>query len=500
MNVRAIASTYCPAYLRPAFTRIETSPLGLRLARGVFWSMAGAVISRGLMLVATVVVARLLGKTAYGELGMIQSTVGMFGTFAGFGLGLTATKHVAEFRQSDPARAGRIIALSSLVAIVTGGAMGLALAVLAPWLAEHTINAPHLTGVLRIGALILFLNAINGAQTGALSGFEAFRTVAYVNLLVGLLSFPVLICGAWLGGLTGAIWALVLNLGFNLLSNHLALRHTAERYGVPLSPADCTRELPVLWQFSLPAVLSGTLVGPVSWLCNAMLVNRPAGYSEMGIFAAALVFHQVIFSACQLLSSPLLALICSEDTANNRRLGAANILSSWALGLVFAIPLLCFPEVAEFLLGQQYREGNFRLTLTIVLFYNCILTYRTGLLRVLQSKGLLWWGLANNLLWAIVLVPTAYYAAEWGAVGLACSYAIAYSAVSVVFVPVYVKYGKVPPGLVVSRESALVWLVVLSLVIAVYCNAPLALRLIASPFVIVATAFAIQRTWVRCTA
>ena len=62
--------------------------------------MAGLLISRGLLLIATVFVARILGKIVYGEFGMIQSTVGMFGVFAGFGMGLTATKHVAEFRQS----------------------------------------------------------------------------------------------------------------------------------------------------------------------------------------------------------------------------------------------------------------------------------------------------------------------------------------------------------------------------------------------------------------
>ena len=119
MSVKSIASTCCPSFFRPMFSRIENSPIGLRLARGVFWSMAGAVISRGLMLAASVLVARMLGKMGFGELGMIRSTVGMFGIFAGFGLGLTATKHVAEFRSSDPERAGRIISLSWLVAMVT---------------------------------------------------------------------------------------------------------------------------------------------------------------------------------------------------------------------------------------------------------------------------------------------------------------------------------------------------------------------------------------------
>ena len=227
----------------PTLARIEASKIGYRLAKGAFWSMAGAVISRGLMLAAWVLVARMLGKTGYGELGMIQSTVGMFGVFAGFGLGLTATKHVAEFYRNDPERTGRIIGLSGLVAMGTGGLMAMGLFIFAPWLAEHTINAPHLAGVLRIGALILFINALNGAQTGALSGFEAFKTIAYVNLLVGLISFPVLAGGAYFGGLTGAVWALAINLGVNWLFNHLALRKEAHRYGVSLTFRKCSTRI-----------------------------------------------------------------------------------------------------------------------------------------------------------------------------------------------------------------------------------------------------------------
>ncbi len=55
----------------------------------------------------------MLGKEEFGKLGIVQSTVGMFQVFAGFGLGLTATKYVAEFRDSDPAKTGRIIGLSA---------------------------------------------------------------------------------------------------------------------------------------------------------------------------------------------------------------------------------------------------------------------------------------------------------------------------------------------------------------------------------------------------
>ena len=58
--------------------------LRARFTTAAFWSIAGAVISRGCVLLASIACARLLGKTGFGELGMIQSTVGVFGIFAGF--------------------------------------------------------------------------------------------------------------------------------------------------------------------------------------------------------------------------------------------------------------------------------------------------------------------------------------------------------------------------------------------------------------------------------
>ena len=51
--------------------------------------------------------------------------------------------------------------------------------------------APALAGELRIAGILLFFNALNGAQTGALSGFEAFRAIARINLVRGLIAFPI---------------------------------------------------------------------------------------------------------------------------------------------------------------------------------------------------------------------------------------------------------------------------------------------------------------------
>ena len=430
MNVKSIASALCPSFFKSAFDRIETSPIGYRLATGTFWSMVGAVTSRGLMLASTILVARILGKTVYGELGMIQSTVGMFGIFAGFGLGLTATKHVAEFRQSDPERAGHIIGLSELFSIITGGVMAAGLFLFAPWLAEHTINAPHLIGVLRIGALIILINALNGAQTGALSGFEAFKTIAYVNLFVGLISFPILVCGAYCGGLTGAVWALVINLGINWFLNHIALRKETRRYGVPFTFNQCNRELSILWKFSLPAVLGGIVVSPVIWICNAILANRADGYAQLGIFSAANQWRIAILFIPGMLAQVVLPMLSNLnnqiDYAKYTKVLKYNILINGGTALLMAACVALLARLIMRSYGPGFEQGLW--VLVCLAFTTVLVSVNNVVGQAIASKGHMWVGLSFNTLWAIVLLFATFILIPlgYGALGLAIANLIAY--------------------------------------------------------------------------
>lgn len=419
--------------LRAVLSRIETSAIGYRLARGAFWSIVGAVLSRGLMLAASIVVARMLGKTGYGELGMVQSTVGMFGVFAGFGLGMTATKYVAEFRHSDPARAGRIISLAWFVAIVTGGLMAICLFLFAPWLAEHAISASHLSGMLRISSLVLLLSALNGAQTGALSGFEAFRMIAFVNFLVGLLSFPILIGGAWVGGLTGAVWALLFNLSINWFLNHLALRREARRYGIFLSCKNCRREFTVLWQFSLPAVLSNAMVMPANWLCRAMLVNQPGGYGEMGVFSAAEQWYGVMLFLPYLLGQVLLPIL-SEGLGQDRRIESVRLLVlTMKVNALLIVPVVAVASAASRHIMNLYGEGlgeNWP-TLVVVLFTAGLVAIQSPTAQAIAASGRMWVGCAMNVGWAVVFIVGTVLLVHRGSVGLALARLAGYAIHSV---------------------------------------------------------------------
>lgn len=485
-NASALVMRWMPSFLQPWVARVQSSPLGYRLARGAFWSFLGTLISQGLGFAALVLVARMLGKEGFGELGVIQNTVGMFGVFAGFGLGITATKHVAEFRLKDPAKAGRIMTLCALFAVGSGGLIALVLVLSAPWLAAQTLAAPHLSGLLQVGAVLLLLNALNGTQTGALAGFEAFRAITTVNLWAGLTKFPLMVGGVYLAGVTGAVWGLVASTGINWLLNHLALRREARRAGVPFGELrDCGQEWRVLYGFSLPALLSGAMVAPVQWASIAMLVNQPGGYAEMGIYSAALVFKGIIVFLGATLNQPLLAMVAHEKVSSEGRLSKVNILLTWGLGMFVALPLLCFPELAQMLYGQKFSDASFTHTFVLIVFITCITVYKQGLARVLIAGNLLWWGFLSNLIWGALVLSSAFFLVKWGAVGLAAAYAISYILITIFFIPFYLKIGLVSGKTIISFEAIVIWLLVFCLVLMNWLNFPVIYRVMCFPMSII---------------
>lgn len=428
ITIRKAIYACCPAFLEPTLARIESSEIGYRLAKGAFWSLAGTAISRALMLLASIFVARILGKAGFGELGIIQATVGMCGVFAGFGLGLTATKHVAEFRQTDPERAGRIIGLCGVVAMASGALMALLLLIFAPWLAEHTINAPNLSGALRIGALILFISALNGAQTGALSGFEAFKTIACVNLFVGLISFPILVLGAYLTGLTGAVWALVINLCFNWLLNHIALRKEARKYQISFTLQGSSLELPVLWKFSLPAVLAGSMVGPVDWVCSAFLVNQPNGYGEMGVFNAANQWFAMLMFLPGLLGSVVLPVLSERLGQKDADRSLKTMVLAIKANAFLVMPVVLVASIASPYIMNFYGKGfsNGWPTLVVVLLTAGLLAIQAPVGQIIAASGRMWIGFAMNIGWALVFILGTLLLIGKGSVGLATAKGIAY--------------------------------------------------------------------------
>lgn len=411
-------------------TWLDKNPMRRRLARGAFWTLAGSMAARLLTIPISIILARWMGPSKYGELGVINSSIDLFVVFAGFGLGLTATKHVAELRRSDPERAGRILALSTATAGITAALTAIVFFLMAPYLAAHALNAPHLAGLLRISSLVLFLAAINGAQLGGLFGFEAFRATARIQTIIGLTSLPLTLAGYWLGGLDGIVWSMVACRLVDWLLRRLALISEASQAGVPFRLRGWTKELPVLWRYSVPALLAGILVAPVNWACTAMLVNRPGGYVEMGIFNVANQWYGALLFLPTVLGSGLLPLLSDrlgqKDGHSSLRVVVFMLrMNSLIVLPAVALGALLSPWIMHFY-GPAYERGW--PTLVVVLLTAGIFAILVPVGDVIAASGRMWAGMAMNGGWAAVFIGSTMLLVHRGAFGLGSARLIAYGA------------------------------------------------------------------------
>lgn len=431
INVAQIVERFIPAPFKPYWEQRGTSPIGYRLVRGGFWSMMGTGISQTLNLIIIIVVARMLGKESYGEYGIIMNTLAVFNVFTVYGLGMTATKHVAEFKNSDPARAGRIMALFSLMAVGTALLMSFILLIVSSWLAQTILAAPHLAFLLSISAGYLFFCAFNSVQTGILSGLEAFRAIAWINTVSSMLLFLSLGIGVYFFGLTGAVGAMVISMAITCVISNIELRKEAGNAGISFIFSECSKEIKILVKFSLPAVLAAMMYTPANWLCVTMLVNQHGGYGEMGIFSAASSWQKAILFLPQCLQTISLPMLSDFHGTKERRLYRKAfwyniVLITGSAGAAAAMIALASPFIMK-LYGAGFSSGTY--VLVIISFVAVLTSIDYFISVVIMTQWNMWFIFVSNALWAMILITAAYFMIPTrGALGLSMAMLLAYVA------------------------------------------------------------------------
>ena len=180
-----------------------SSALWGRLIHGVKWNVLEAAIVASGNLAASVIAARLLGLGDFGAYSIIRSTVYMMASVAGMGLGVTATKYIAELRNSDHSRLNSVLGLCSIIAVGTSLCFAGVLLLFAQQIASYNLRVPEIAEQLRIAALYILFVTVNGYQIGILVGFEAFAALARINLIQVVASLAISFVFTWFWGLTG---------------------------------------------------------------------------------------------------------------------------------------------------------------------------------------------------------------------------------------------------------------------------------------------------------
>ncbi|MDR7130551.1 O-antigen/teichoic acid export membrane protein [Algoriphagus sp. 4150] len=424
--------------------RAFSSEIFKRILRGSFWNAVLNFFSKGVSFIGTVIIIRLIGKEAYGEFGMLNSTIAMFGMFTTFSISQTATKHIAEFRDLDKPRAGRIIGLSFLFS----GALGLLIFIIvqltAGLLAENSLEAPHLEGSLRLMAAGMLFGSLNGAQYGVVNGLEAFKENSFLGIALGIFLTLVKIALTYWFGFFGAVLGMTVEPLITYLATFYLVRKLLTRSRLKIMFSGALKEYKILFNYSLPSLLSGLLIFPTNWYTMSLLATRGGGYDDLADFNVANQwFNVLIFITYILVSSflPIFADLWAKKQYNqvNRIVKSAS-LTIIAVFIPICLVFLIFGESIATIYGPEYAGTGmliFVSVFTLIPQSLCIV-----LNNVLVATGRTWTSLLIFGAWSICFIGLTFALLSLSSMGLVLARLIAFLVYLLVLVWVYINFYK----------------------------------------------------------
>lgn len=399
------------------------------IVSGIGWTGLGSGFVQIFNLGISILIARLVSTEEFGELGILKSTITTFSILGGFGMSITATKFIAEFKSKSSHRINSIISLCLVFTLFFSIIISSLSYNYSEIIAEKVLNSINLTGKVKLTSIILLFSSLQGVSSGILNGFSSFKKLSKNIVGSSLISIPfqiILIIEYQVNGaLMGIMIHQIIFTLFNIRSIKSEIKLISKGFQFKIDQTDYS----IISSFSIPSLLSSLLVAPTLLLCSSILTKSPNGYQEMGYFSLAnqmRIFALFIPTTIMQISLPLLS---SSGTSKDVKF-KSNLLMQLQLtissALIVSIFIALFSPVIISIFGENYKDKE---VVIIIMAISTIFTGVNSILgQVIASSNKMWIGFLSNLIWALSLyyLTSLFINNNLGAVGLALAFLISY--------------------------------------------------------------------------
>lgn len=435
-----------------------------KILSGAFWLGLGTILSKFLLALAYIILARIVTAEEYGQYGMLKSTIDNFLIFASMGIGLTTTKYISENKNENPQTASGILGASQLLVLVLGFFVAIFLLVFSNQIAVRMLNSLEMQPLLVVVSFILVITSFNGVQLGALLGLQGYKAVSISNIAQGILLFIGITLGGYIAGVKGAIIGNLLALFCLSITIHFILKKESLKFNIKATLKNWKSHTKIIYKFAIPASLSTFITAPTIWILNTMLVRTPGGYEQLGIYSAVIVFSSAIQMLNGTLGNVLLPIFLSKETEITPKKEFINYFGAWYIAILVALPLLVFPEIVSLIIGDSYNKQVVLPVVSLSLISALIISYRQGISRDLIMKNKMWLSAGNTVQWSLTTVFAFLFFKKYGAVGFALSFTIGYFSHLILFMPYIIKLKISPPSIFYNIRVIFTWQILLAIV------------------------------------
>lgn len=372
------------------------------LFRDSFWAVCGNGMGNGLLLIAGIVIARLLGKDMYGEYGVVKTTMLYISGFATLGTGVTSTKFIAQHIETQKQHVKSIIHGAIIISLSFSTFLAIMLILFSDNLASY-LNAPGLKYSFQALAAIIVFKSLTTTQIGILAGFKNFSSIAKNSMLSGLLMFCICIPLTYYWGLSGSFTALFLSQAFNTIINFFSIKKQEKT----LTNQTQKSYIKEIIRFSLPVALQESSYTFCHWGA-IMFLAKCSSTGELGLYSAAAQWSAIILMVPTLLNNVILSYLSSttndskEHQNTKIRMLQANVLSTF---LPFIVVFLLADFIATFYGHSFYELPSVLRILTLsTIFESMCSVYKAEFM----ARGAVWSMFTIRFVRDVLLIISVY--------------------------------------------------------------------------------------------
>ncbi len=366
--------------------------------KGFIWNTVERLATNGIQFILTVVLARLLSPDDYGVLAMPAIFLAMAQVFMDSGFA-NALIRKPDLNEKD-------LSTAFYFNVLVGIGSYLILFLSSPLIADF-FNTPILSKLLKVTALVVFLNSLGIVQQAVLTKNMDFKSQAVISTISAFVSGAI---GVWLAYNGYGVWALV----FQQVSAALLRVVLLWGYGRWKPLWVWSKEsFGYLWNFGSKVIIIG-LLDTIFNNVYAFVIGKKYNAKDLGNYTRAQQFADLpinnVNSIVQKVTFPLLSEIQDNDTRlSSIYFRLIEISSILVIPLMFGLAAMATPLIIS-LLGKEW-EG------CVLLFQIlCIARIWTPLnainVNLLQVKGrtdlLLKLEIAKKVVITIILGLTFY--------------------------------------------------------------------------------------------
>lgn len=284
------------------------------LFKDSFWAVFGNGLGHFLLLLAGIIIARFLGKDIYGEYGVVKTTMFHIASFATLGLGFTATRFVARYKDTnEPLLKGSIYA-SVVITAISSAVLCILLFVFATPLANY-LDEPRLSTPFRFLGIIILAKALCTTTGAILGGTKNFKAVGINNIISGVSMLAMGASFTYVWGLNGSLVALLTSQVILCVLNFISInKNTLAK----LRHVENNAQYGPLLKFTFPVALQELSYTLAQWGA-VLLITKYCSLGEVGLYSAAAQWNAIILFMPSLLANVVLSYLSGSETVKQQK-------------------------------------------------------------------------------------------------------------------------------------------------------------------------------------